>query len=97
MKARDITEFMAQAADPVGTCAFELAADIEFALAAQIEGDAKVPPITTQTTIETLARVEQSLGARIRVSPAEPTCPDCGDVLNVGWGWCEGCGAWMEI
>lgn len=97
--SRDITGFMAQAmaADPVGARAIELAADIEFALAGQIEGDAKVPPITTQTTIETLAKVEQSLGVRIKVVPAEPACPDCGGALNVGWGWCDGCEGWRDL
>lgn len=98
-RMRDITGFMAQAmaADPVGARAIELAADIEFVLAGQLEGGVKVPPITTQTTIETLAKVEQSLGVRIKVMPAEPACPDCGDVLNVGWGWCDGCEGWREL
>lgn len=97
--SRDITKLMAQAkaADPVGARAIELAADIEFALAGQIEGDAKVPPITTQTTIETLAKVEQSLGVRIKVEPEKLECPMCGAILGTNWGHCPECDEWREL
>lgn len=32
-----------------------------------------------------------------RVSPAEPTCPDCGTTLNTNWGHCPDCDEWREI
>lgn len=98
LKSRDITEFMvqAEAADPEGTRAREIAADIEFALGAQ-DPKGEVPMLGPGYTLRDIARVEQALGVRIKVVSAEPACPDCGDKLSTGWGWCEGCGGWREI
>lgn len=98
METRDITEFMArvEAANPEGTRARDIAADIELALGGQ-DPQGEVPMLGPGYTLRDIARVEQALGVRIKVIPAEPACPDCGDKLSTGWGWCEGCGGWKEV